>query len=256
MRTSSLALGLLCALALGCQSSEPAPREPLARVERTSPKGEDRSALLERQAQTEEEARRWRATARELRRELERARRANAGLNDELTVARRALRKAEADELIAFLGLGRYADTFVSDLSTGTRRIVELAGLLALDAQDGAACHGLALAVEAGHEETTLAALRERELISSAYFETTLTVALADGRAVPAVTYVIDPDHVQYCGGLPLEEQAQIIAHAAGGRGPNFEYLFNTADHLADLGLRDADLDWLAARVRALLDAK
>lgn len=128
--------------------------------------------------------------------------------------------------------------------------------VLALDAQDGAACHGLALAVEAGHEETTLAALRERELISSAYFETTLTVALADGRAVPAVTYVIDPDHVQYCGGLPLEEQAHIIAHAAGGRGPNFEYLFNTADHLADLGLRDADLDWLAARVRALLDAK
>ena len=44
-------------------------------------------------------------------------------------------RRAEADELIAFLGLGRYADSFISDLSTGTRRIVELAGLLALDAQ-------------------------------------------------------------------------------------------------------------------------
>ena len=34
-----------------------------------------------------------------------------------------------------FLGLGSYADSFVSDLSTGTRRIVELAGLLALDAR-------------------------------------------------------------------------------------------------------------------------
>ncbi|HET6950703.1 MAG TPA: branched-chain amino acid ABC transporter permease/ATP-binding protein [Acidimicrobiales bacterium] len=44
-------------------------------------------------------------------------------------------RRAEADELIDFLGLGRYADTYVSDLSTGTRRIVELAGLLALDAR-------------------------------------------------------------------------------------------------------------------------
>ena len=40
-----------------------------------------------------------------------------------------------ADDLIDFLGLGRYADTPISDLSTGTRRIVELAGLLALDAQ-------------------------------------------------------------------------------------------------------------------------
>jgi ABC-type branched-subunit amino acid transport system ATPase component len=42
-------------------------------------------------------------------------------------------RKAESEELIDFLGLGRYADTYISDLSTGTRRIVELAGLLALD---------------------------------------------------------------------------------------------------------------------------
>ncbi|MBH99235.1 MAG: ABC transporter [Acidimicrobiaceae bacterium] len=44
-------------------------------------------------------------------------------------------KRSAADDLIGFLGLGRYADTLVSDLSTGTRRIVELAGLLALDAR-------------------------------------------------------------------------------------------------------------------------
>jgi ABC-type branched-subunit amino acid transport system ATPase component/branched-subunit amino acid ABC-type transport system permease component len=44
-------------------------------------------------------------------------------------------RRADADELIDFLGLGRYADSYIADLSTGTRRIVELAGLLALDAR-------------------------------------------------------------------------------------------------------------------------
>ncbi len=44
-------------------------------------------------------------------------------------------RRSDADDLIHFLGLGRYADAYVSDLSTGTRRIVELAGLLALDAR-------------------------------------------------------------------------------------------------------------------------
>ncbi|ABW12598.1 ABC transporter related [Parafrankia sp. EAN1pec] len=48
--------------------------------------------------------------------------------------AERAKRSA-ADDLIDFLGLGRYADAFIADLSTGTRRIVELTGLLALDAQ-------------------------------------------------------------------------------------------------------------------------
>ncbi|MEE2696827.1 MAG: ATP-binding cassette domain-containing protein, partial [Actinomycetota bacterium] len=44
-------------------------------------------------------------------------------------------KRTQAAELIDFLGLGRYADVFVAELSTGTRRIVELAGLLALDAQ-------------------------------------------------------------------------------------------------------------------------
>ena len=42
--------------------------------------------------------------------------------------------RALAAELVGFLGLGRYADTPISELSTGTRRIVELAGLLALGA--------------------------------------------------------------------------------------------------------------------------
>jgi len=50
-------------------------------------------------------------------------------------VSRDRRRRSQADELIDFLGLGRYADMYISDLSTGTRRIVELAGLLALDAR-------------------------------------------------------------------------------------------------------------------------
>ena len=44
-------------------------------------------------------------------------------------------KRSDAEDLIGFLGLGRYADAFVADLSTGTRRIVELTGLLALDAR-------------------------------------------------------------------------------------------------------------------------
>ncbi len=40
--------------------------------------------------------------------------------------------RAEAGELADYMGLGRYVDHKVSDLSTGTRRITELASLLAL----------------------------------------------------------------------------------------------------------------------------
>ncbi len=42
-------------------------------------------------------------------------------------------KRSQAEEIISYLGLGRYADTLVVELSTGTRRIVELGALLALD---------------------------------------------------------------------------------------------------------------------------
>lgn len=123
--------------------------------------------------------------------------------------------------------------------------------VLALDAAAGAKCHGLALRVTPGMEEAAIAELRERELVSSAYLERTLRIDLADGRQVQAVTYVIDPKHVQYVH-LDLEEQARIISTAIGGRGPNTEYLYNTAAHLTELGIEDADLNWLSTRVRQL----
>jgi cation transport protein ChaC len=124
--------------------------------------------------------------------------------------------------------------------------------VLALDRKAGALCDGVAFRVAEGAEAETLATLRERELISSAYLEEWLPVALQDGRARQALTYVIDPAHVQYCGGLELEEQARVIARAVGGRGSNRDYLFSTARHLHDLGIADPDLDWLATRVAEL----
>jgi glutathione-specific gamma-glutamylcyclotransferase len=131
-------------------------------------------------------------------------------------------------------------------------RTVDKPGLvLALDHVAGGSCEGLALGVKEGEEDAVLAYLRKRELISSAYIEETVILDLADGRSVEAVAYVIDPKHEQYCQ-FVLEEQAQRIAGAVGGRGPNPEYLFNTADHLAELGIHDPDLTWLCGRVREL----
>jgi glutathione-specific gamma-glutamylcyclotransferase len=145
-----------------------------------------------------------------------------------------------------------YARSFCMS-SIHHRGTPDLPGLvLALDARPGASCSGLALRVEGGREEPTLAALRERELVSSAYLERHLPLELADGREVEAVAYVVDQDHDQYCGSLALEEQARIIAGATGGRGPNDEYLYNTSAHLTGLGISDPDLDWLATRVRAI----
>ena len=134
------------------------------------------------------------------------------------------------------------------------RGTVENPGLvLALDEQAEAHCDGLAFRVRDGHQDQTLAYLRERELISSAYVEKTVMLTTEDGD-IPALVYVIDEGHDQYCGDLPLSEQAEIIAHAVGGRGPNSEYLWNTVDHLNHLGITDTDLQWLSDQVKALLD--
>jgi glutathione-specific gamma-glutamylcyclotransferase len=124
--------------------------------------------------------------------------------------------------------------------------------VLALDAAPDAVCHGIAFEIAPEIAEETLEYLRARELISAAYLESVGTLTLDDGTRVEALVYVIDRAHWQYCGGLPLDEQAAIIAQAHGGRGANRDYLYQTAAHLAELGLADPDLEWLSTRVRAL----
>lgn len=124
--------------------------------------------------------------------------------------------------------------------------------VLALDTAEGAHCTGLAYEIAPEIADETLEYLRARELISAAYLETVQPIVLEGGQRIPAVAYVIDRAHPQYCGGLVLEEQAQIIARAVGGRGPNSEYLHRTASQLAELGLRDDQLEWLSERVSAL----
>lgn len=123
--------------------------------------------------------------------------------------------------------------------------------VLALDAAPGGRCTGMAFQVAPDEEETVLAELRERELISSAYVEEHVDLTTDAGETIRALAYVVDPDHVQYCQ-FSLEKQAQMIATAVGGRGPNTEYLFNTAAHLTQLDIRDDDMSWLVDRVRAL----
>ena len=137
-------------------------------------------------------------------------------------------------------------------LSIHHRGTDDVPGLvLALDADNGGQCTGVAFRVEDAEEDRVLAELRERELISSAYEEHVLDLALDDGRVVPALAYVINRDHEQYCQ-FDLETQAQMIARSVGGRGPNTEYLFNTADHLDAMKIKDTDMAWLVNRVRAL----
>lgn len=140
--------------------------------------------------------------------------------------------------------------------STMYRGTPESPGLvLGLDADEGTSCSGVAMRIDAREHDRVIAHLRIRELSTQAYHETIVPLALEDGRHVQALAFVMRRDHWQYAGRMDRNEQAEIIARAHGGRGPNADYLFNTASHLSRIGLADAELEQLSDKVRKLMEA-
>lgn len=139
-------------------------------------------------------------------------------------------------------------------LSIHYRGTEEVPGLvLALDQSEGAQCTGVAYRVKETEEEKVLGALRERELISDAYYEDKVVVIDEAGSKITCVTYIINRLNQQYCH-HDLETQAQLIARSTGVRGPNRDYLYNTQDRLKTLQIRDDDMDWLVRRVREITE--
>ena len=127
--------------------------------------------------------------------------------------------------------------------------------VLALSRDTQSFCEGLAFEVEKGKEVETLNYLRDRELVSSAYLEKKVSLNLKNGQTIKSLVYVIDEKHAQYCT-LTLDEQAKIIAAANGGRGPNDEYLHSTRNKIAELGISDAEIEWLHTRVMSIKTRK
>jgi len=122
---------------------------------------------------------------------------------------------------------------------------------LVLGLDRGGACRGVAYRVVPEAEEETIAYLREREQITDVYLEAYRKVALLDGsgRAVRALTYLVDRNHVQYAGGLSVEDQLRIVSGGKGQSGENVEYVLNTVRHLEEEGVHDPLLSTLAARL-------
>lgn len=130
--------------------------------------------------------------------------------------------------------------------STIYRGTPEQPGLV-LGVDAGGECNGMAFRVDAARREEVLAYLYERELPSKVYTPTWVSV-LIDAAPVEALTFVVKRDHRQFTC-LSEDEMAAIIASSSGANGSNFEYLENTVHALHALGVPDADLDALHARV-------
>jgi glutathione-specific gamma-glutamylcyclotransferase len=122
---------------------------------------------------------------------------------------------------------------------------------LVLGLDRGGACRGLCFRVAAPDAAEVLAVLDARELPDGAeivYHRRQLPVTLLDGgRVVQAIAYVANRGSRLYAGRLPPERAAGAIAGGVGQMGANRDYLENTRRHLAEMGVRDAGLDRIAA---------
>ena len=122
---------------------------------------------------------------------------------------------------------------------------------LVLGLDRGGACPGVAFEVDAALGEATVRYLREREQVTAVYVERIVPVRLEGGDRVLALTYVADRLHRQYAGRLDRQAMLEIVRAGRGQSGGNVDYVLETNDHLEAMGVRDRDLEWLSARLRA-----
>ena len=122
---------------------------------------------------------------------------------------------------------------------------------LVLGLDRGGACPGVAFEVEQALREATIRYLREREQVTAVYLERFAPITLECGDRVPAVFYVADRLHEQYAGRLDREAMLAYVRAGRGQSGDNAEYVLETHAHLHAMGVRDRDLEWLSAELRA-----
>ncbi len=141
---------------------------------------------------------------------------------------------------------------FWTMVARGTQAQPGLGLLLEPDAT--ATCVGIAYRIGDDRIDEDSRALWKREMYSGVYRATWVAVGTDQG-PVDAITFVANPEHPQYAGELSRAERAEIIAAATGKFGACHDYLSRTVEHLADLGMREPELDDLNARVQAILTA-
>jgi cation transport protein ChaC len=121
---------------------------------------------------------------------------------------------------------------------------------LVLGLDYGGSCAGVAFRVARAQWGATLAYLRERELVTSVYDERWVRLRLGAGERAQALTYTVNRGHPQYAGPLERSRRLELVLGSTGQAGANPDYVINTVEHLAALGIHDAELEWLAGRLR------
>jgi cation transport protein ChaC len=111
--------------------------------------------------------------------------------------------------------------------------------MLALD--HGGACKGVAFRIAAAVVKEELGILWRREMYGGSYNARWVKLKTAEGEK-RAITFVCNRKHPRYLPEICDLETAKLIATGCGDLGTCREYLENTVQHLAALGMRDSGL--------------
>jgi cation transport protein ChaC len=111
--------------------------------------------------------------------------------------------------------------------------------MLALD--HGGACKGVAFRIGASEIREELGILWRREMFGGSYNARWVRLKTPEG-IKRAVTFVCNRKHPRYIPEICVLETAKLIATGCGDLGTCREYLENTVEHLAALGMRDRGL--------------
>lgn len=123
---------------------------------------------------------------------------------------------------------------------------------LVLGLDRGGACRGVAFRIAPDRRDDVVAYLREREQVTMVYREVTRRIDILDGshRTASALCYMVDRDHQQYAGTLPVSRQISLVQQGLGQSGPNGEYVLATLDHMQEIGVVDRRLAVIGRALR------
>jgi cation transport protein ChaC len=124
---------------------------------------------------------------------------------------------------------------------------------LTLGLEPGGSCCGLAFRIAESESARELDIVWRREMLTGVYLPRWVGVESAEGR-FDAVAFRVNRAHPRYAGRLPEETVVAAIAAAQGPLGACATYLFNTVQHLEELGVTDRRLSHLSTRVAARLN--
>ncbi|MEM7723729.1 MAG: gamma-glutamylcyclotransferase [Pseudomonadota bacterium] len=133
----------------------------------------------------------------------------------------------------------------------GGRGTAEAPGLMAaLDV--GGGCEGLAFRIPQARIDCETDILFRREMIAPGYHAVFIPIMIDDARH-RALTFIADHDTDLIAGDITEAEQILCLTTGKGVLGTSYDYLKNVIVHLHDMGIPDAQLDALMAKVDATL---